>query len=115
MVHLLGKKESSKLLCIYFLLIVIPLGMFSLYAYLRVKSVIQEQTFSAAQNAFDDTCLSLEHLLGRLDGVIDILSTDSLIYTMASNDPRDFTYIRRLEDSDQLATHLLSTCVCCPV
>ena len=78
--------------------------MFSLYAYLRVKSVIQEQTFSAAQNAFDDTCLSLEHLLGRLDGVIDILSTDSLIYTMASNDPRDFTYIRRLEDSDQLAT-----------
>lgn len=97
-------KLRSKLLCIYFLLIVIPLGMFSLYAYLRVKSVIQEQTFSAAQNAFDDTCLSLEHLLGRLDGVIDILSTDSLIYTMASNDPRDFTYIRRLEDSDQLAT-----------
>ncbi|MEF9878888.1 MAG: sensor histidine kinase [Clostridia bacterium] len=97
-------KLRSKLLCIYFLLIVIPLGMFSLYAYLRVKSVIQQQTFSAAQNAFDDTCLSLEHLLGRLDGVIDILSTDPLIYTMASNDPRDFTYIRRLEDSDQLAT-----------
>ncbi|MEG2660634.1 MAG: sensor histidine kinase [Oscillospiraceae bacterium] len=97
-------KLRNKLLCIYFLLIVIPLGMFSLYSYLRVKSVIQEQTFSAAQNAFDDTCLSLEHLLGRLDGVIDILSTDPLIYTMASNDRQDFTYIRRLEDSDQLAT-----------
>lgn len=97
-------KLRTKLLWIYFLLIVIPLGMFSMYSYFRVRSVIQEQTFSAAQNAFDDTCLSLDHLMGRLDGVIDILATDPLIYTMASNDPRDFSYINRLEDSDQLAT-----------
>lgn len=94
----------TRLLCIYFLLIVMPLGMFSLYAYVRVKGVIQAQTFSAAQKAFDDTAGSLEHLLGRLDGVIDILSNDPLVYTMASNDPRDFSYIRRLEDTDQLAT-----------
>ncbi len=97
-------KLRSKLLCIYFLLIVLPLGMFSLYAYLRVREVIQEQTFSAAQNAFHDTRLSLENLLGRLDGVIDILSADPLIYMIASNDPEDYTYIRRLEDSNQLAT-----------
>ena len=97
-------KLGAKLMCIYFLLIVLPLGMFSFYAYLRVRELIQEQTFSAAQNAFDDTCMSLESLLGRLDGVIDILSTDPLIYMMASNDPRDYTYINRLEDSAQLAT-----------
>lgn len=97
-------KLANKLMCIYFLLIVLPLGMFSFYAYLRVRDMIQEQTFLAAQNAFDDTCTSLEHLLGRLDGVIDILSTVPLVYTMASNDPRDYTYICRLEDSDQLAT-----------
>ncbi len=96
-------KLAGRLMCIYFLLIVLPLGMFSFYAYMRVRDMIQEQTFLAAQNAFDDTCMSLEHLLGRSDGVIDILATDPLIYTMASNDPRDYTYIRRLEDSDQLA------------
>lgn len=104
-------KLGSRLMCIYFLLIVLPLGMFSLYAYLRVKSMVQEQTFSAAQTAFDDTCRSLERLLGRLDGVIDILSTDSLIYRMASNDPRDYTYIHRLEDSDQLATTFAYLCM----
>ncbi len=102
---------GSKLMCIYFLLIVFPLGMFSFYAYLRVKDMVQEQTFSAAQTAFDDTCLSLERLLGRLDGVVDILSTDPLIYMMASNDPRDYSYIHRLEDSAQLATTFEHLCM----
>ena len=104
-------KLGSKLMCIYFLLIVLPLGLFSFYAYLRVRAVVQDQTFSAARTAFDDTCLSLEGLLGRLDGVIDILSTDSLVYTMASNDSRDYTYIHRLEDSDQLATTFEDLCM----
>lgn len=106
-----GGKLGSRLMCIYFLLIVIPLGMFSLYAYLRVREMVQEQTFSAAQTAFDDTCASLERLLGRLDGVIDILSTDPLIYTMASNDPGDYTYIHRLEDSALLATTFEHLCL----
>lgn len=97
-------KLAGRLMCIYFLLIVLPLGMFSFYAYRRVREMIQEQTLLAAQNSFDDTCLSLEHLLGRSDGVIDILAADPLIYMMASGDPRDYTYMRRLEDSDQLAT-----------
>ena len=43
---------GSKLMCIYFLLIVLPLGMFSFYAYLRVRNMVQEQTFSAARAAF---------------------------------------------------------------
>lgn len=102
---------GRKLMCIYFLLIVFPLGLFSFYAYLRVRDMVQEQTFSATQTAFYDTCISLERLLGRLDGVIDILSTDPLIYMMASNDPRDYTYIHRLEDSAQLATTFEYLCM----
>lgn len=97
-------KLAGRLMCIYFLLIVLPLGMFSFYAYRRVREMIQDQTLLAAQNSFDDTCLSLERLLGRSDGVIDILAADPLIYMMASGDPLDYTYMRRLEDSDQLAT-----------
>ena len=97
-------KLRTKLLCIYFLLIVVPLGLFSLYSNFRVRSVIQEQTLTAAQNAFDDTFLAVERIWGQLDEVIDILATDPLVYAMASNDPRDFTYIQRLQDSDQLAT-----------
>lgn len=93
----------SKLLCIYFLLIVIPLGLFSLYSFFRVQDVIRDQTLSAAQNAFDDTHLSMERVFKQLDDVVEILSADPLVYTMASNDPADFSYIRRFEDSSQLS------------
>ncbi|MCI8356774.1 MAG: sensor histidine kinase [Lachnospiraceae bacterium] len=93
---------KSKLLCTYFLLVVLPLGFFTLYTYLRVRNVIQEQTFTAMQNAFDNTVNSMQQSLDKLDTTIDILALDSLVYAMASNDPDDFTYIRRLEDSNQL-------------
>lgn len=101
--RLIPKSLKSKLLYTYFLLVMLPLGIFTLYTYLRVRSVVQEQTFIAAQNAFDDTVSSIQQTLGRLDAVIDILAMDPLVYRMASNDPEDYTYIRRLEDSDALA------------
>lgn len=101
--RLVPKSLKAKLLCSYFLLVVLPLGFFTLYAYLRVRSVVQEQTFIAAQNAFEDTVVSMQQSLGKLDAVIDILAMDPVVYRMASNDPEDYTYIRRLEDSDTLA------------
>ncbi len=97
------KSLKNKLFCTYFLLVVLPLGIFTLYAYQRVRNVVQEQTFIAAQNAFDDTVSSMQKALGRLDAVLDILVMDPLVYQMASNDPKDYSYIRRLEDSDKLA------------
>ncbi len=103
-------KLRSKLLCIYFLLIVIPLGLFSLYSFFRVQDVIRNQTLAAAQNAFDDTHLSIQRVFRQLDDVVDILSTEPLVYTMASNDPRDYSYIRRLEDSAQLSNTFQQLC-----
>ncbi len=97
------KSLKSKLLCTYFLLVVLPLGFFTLYTYLRVRNVVQEQTFTAMQNAFEDTVNSMQQSLDKLDAAIDILALDPLVYAMASNAPEDYTYIRRLEDSNQLS------------
>ena len=108
--RLIPKTLKSKLLYSYFLLVMLPLGIFTLYTYLRVRSVIQEQTFIAAQNAFDDTVSSICQSLGKLDAVIDILAMDPLVYRIASNDPEDYTYIRRLEDSDTLALTFAHLC-----
>ena len=95
-------KLKTKLLCVYFLLVVLPLGLFTLYSYFRIRSVAREQAFSAAQNAFDSSAASVQQALDKLDEVLDILTADPLVYAMASNDPEDFSYIKRLEDSDQL-------------
>lgn len=102
---------KSKLFCTYFLLVALPLGLFTLYTYLRVRDVVQEQTFTAMQNAFENTVNSMQQSLDKLDAAIDILALDPLVYAMTSNDSEDFTYIRRLEDSNQLTltfNHLCS-------
>ena len=90
-------KLKTKLLCVYFLLVVLPLGLFTLYSYFRIRSVAREQAFSAAQNAFDSSAASVQQALDKLDEVLDILTADPLVYAMASNDPEDFSYIKRLE------------------
>ena len=95
-------KLKTKLLCVYFLLLVLPLGLFTIYAYSRIRGTAREQTLSAAQNAFDSSAASVQQALDTLDEVLDILAADPLVYAMASNDPADFSYIKRLEDSDQL-------------
>lgn len=95
-------KLKTKLLCIYFLLVVLPLGLFTLYSYSRIRSTAREQTLSAARNAFDSAADSVQQVLDKLDQVLDILAADPVVYAMASNDPADFSYIKRLEDSDQL-------------
>lgn len=46
----------------------------------------------------------MEDELNRLEGVLDILTMDSIIYRVSSYDTSDYTYMQRLEDSNQLAT-----------
>lgn len=94
----------GKLLCIFFLLLVLPLGAFTLYAFHRINTVIEEQTFSAAEKAFEDTHTAVEDLLARLPQVTDILTMDPALYTLAASDPESTTYIQRLNDRDRIST-----------
>ena len=94
----------SKLVWIYFVLIILPLGFFSFYAIRRLNELTREQTLSSIQKAFNNTSASVEDELNRLEGVLDILTMDSIIYRVSSYDTSDYTYMQRLEDSNQLAT-----------
>lgn len=94
---------KNKLLCVYFLLLVLPLGIFTLYASFRIRSVSGAQTLTTAQSAFDSAYGSVQQSLDKLDEVLDILTANPVVYAMASNDPADYSYIKRLEDSEQLA------------
>ena len=94
----------GKLLCIFFLLLVLPLGAFTLYAFHRINTVIEEQTYSAAQKAFEDTHTAVEDLLSRLTQVADVLTMDPSLYALAASDSTDTTYIQRLEDRDRIST-----------
>lgn len=82
----------------------LPLGLFTLYAFHRINTVIEEQTYSAAQKAFEDTHTAVEDLLGRLTQVANILTMDPSLYALAASDPADTSYIQRLEDRDRIST-----------
>ena len=101
---LLDAKLRGKLLVIFFLLLVLPLGVFTLYAFHRINGVIEEQTFSAAEKAFEDTHIAVEDLFDRLPQVADILTMDSSLYALAASDPADTSYIQRLQDRDRIST-----------
>ncbi len=94
---------KSKLLCVYFLLIILPLGFFTLFTYHKVSAVIQEQTFTAAKKTFEDVSLGTETAMAKLDSVLDALSHDSLIYHMASTNPQDYPLLQQLENTNQLS------------
>lgn len=94
----------GKLLCIFFVLLALPLGIFTVYAFHRINTVIEEQTFSAAQKSFEDTHNAVEGLFGRITQVADVLTMDPTLYSMAASDPADTTYIQRLNDRDLIST-----------
>ncbi len=101
---LLDVSLRGKLLCIFFLLLVLSLGAFTLYAFHRINTVIEEQTFSASQKAFEDTHTAVEDLFGRLTQVSDILTMDPTLYALASGDANTTSYIQRLEDRNRIST-----------
>lgn len=96
-------KLRGKLLCIYFLLLLLPLGLFTLYVSHRLNQVIEKQTFYSAQKAFEDTEHAVDDLFGRLSQVVDILIMDPNLYALAASDPEDTSYIQRLQDRDRLS------------
>lgn len=100
---LLDGKLRSKLLYIFFLLVLLPLGIFTMYAFHRINTVIEKQTFSAAQKAFVDTQTAVDDLFDRLSQVVDILAMDPNVYELAGSSLENSTYIQRLQDSNQLA------------
>ena len=103
---LLDARLRGKLLVLFFLLLVLPLGLFTLYAFHRINTVIEQQTVSATEKAFEDTHIAVEDLFGRLPQVTDILTMDPTLYALAASDPAGTSYIQRLQDRDRISTTL---------
>ena len=74
----------AKMCCIFFVLLVIPMGCFSVYTTNRIQAVMQEQTFAAAKKTFDETYLSLSSLSAKMENVSEILADDTLLYDVIS-------------------------------
>ena len=101
----------TKMIVIFFVLLILPSLFFTHYATKRVAQIMQEQTFSAARKTLEETFASLQALIAEADNVIELLVYDDLIYTMVSADAQDHPYTVQLENARALSNsfrHLIN-------
>lgn len=92
----------TKMMCVYFLLVAVPLAGFTGFAFVRVDQVVQQQTFAAAQKIFEDIYTNLLSTFSQTEATMDILAHNQLVYRMISEDPDGYPLVDQLNDTKQL-------------
>ncbi len=95
---------QTKMVAIFFVLLLLPSSIFTFYASGRIKAVVREQTFAAARKTFEETASALQTRVDKACSVLDLLIYEHLIYNMASTDPQDYPYILQWEDQRLLVS-----------
>lgn len=93
---------KTKLLLTYFILILLPLSLFTYVTYMRVSSVVLSQTLSSATQVFSEAGQILDKEFGNAEKVFTILTHNNLIYEIASRDSSDYEVTRQLQDSSSI-------------
>ena len=101
-----GRRARTKMVLIFFVLLLNAVQLFTYYVTRRISAVTQEQTFSAARKTFDETATAVRTRIEKSRTSSPLLTYDDLIYHMASTDPQDYPYILQLEDTRTLSTSL---------
>lgn len=88
----------TKLILIFVVLLLLPSSAFTFYASGRIKTVVREQTFSAARKAFEETVTAMQSRIEKVSAVPDLLVYDERLYSIASTGEQTYSYVRQLEN-----------------
>lgn len=107
MKYRLGKKLynghiKNKLLGMYFFLLLIPLGCFSIVTFSKLSYMMHDQTLSAATKTFSNTQFMMEENFRQIDEMMNTLAKNKLIYRMATTDLSGYPIYNQLIDSKTL-------------
>lgn len=94
----------TKMIIIFFVLLILPFCLFTFYSTNRIKSIMKEQTFASARKTFDEASISLQTWLEKMNTVADILSYDELLYRMFSTDPDGYSVTQQMGDFYTMST-----------
>lgn len=101
----------TKVNLIFFVLLIIPLALFTFYATGRMRDVMKEQTFTVAQKSFNETVSTLNSLTVEMYNVSNIIAnnanTSSVISVEEERNNVFLTYSRYL-DFSSLVSNLKS-------
>lgn len=99
---LYNTRLHTKLLWIYFFLIILPLGLFMNISYHKVSNVMKEQTLIQAKQIFNDSVNIVEKKFNNCLTAIDIVSYDNTIYKICSENNENYTAVEQLIDSNKV-------------
>lgn len=101
-------KILHKFLLSYFVLIVIPLIILSSLTYNRVSKILENYITFSTKQAFEQTRSFLSYKFFRISDISSIISNDSNLSTMLSNDPNHYEISDQMRDMTDIRKFLTS-------
>lgn len=99
---LYNTKIHTKLLWVYFFMIILPLGLFMNISYHKISNVMKQQTLIQAKQVFNDSVNIIENNFKNCLTAIDIVSRDNNVYKICSENKKNYSPIEQLIDSNKV-------------
>lgn len=93
---------KTKLLLVYFVLIVLPLGIFSMISFSRNTAVTKQQTLTLASQSFEESYSILERQFTSMSVVLKNIINNRFIFDFASIPPEDIDAFYAIESVDYI-------------
>lgn len=91
-----------KLLVTFFILIMLPLGLFTYITYLRISSMVHNQTLTSASQVFNEAASILDKDFDNMLNVSDIITHDSFIYEPLTRNPEAYNPLDQIKDYNRI-------------
>lgn len=101
-------KLRRKLLLSYFLLIIIPLGIFTLASYSSVNKIMKEHIIFSANHAFDQASEFIFYKINKVIKVSDIITLDNTMNSTLEKKLDTYTLPDQYKDMNDLRNYLES-------
>lgn len=99
---LYNTKIHTKLLWVYFFMIILPLGLFMNISYHKVSNVMKQQTLIQAKQVYNDSVNIIEKNFNNCLTAINIVSRDNNVYKICSENTKNYTPVEQLIDSNKV-------------
>jgi two-component system, sensor histidine kinase YesM len=99
-------KLSQKLLLSYFILIIIPLGIFTVFSYNTVYSILEKHIVFSATRSFDQTSEYLLYKINKIIKVSDVIIADNTLNQVLEKKLESYGLPEQYKDMSDLRQYL---------
>ncbi len=103
-----GITFKQKLMLSFFLLIIVPLGVFTLISFANMRHVMEQRVLFSAGHSFDQTSDFIAYKIGKLIQISDVIALDIAVNNMLERDLETYALPDQYGDMNNLWRYLNS-------